>query len=45
MLAEKLSDGHRKYLPKEIMYEEIVDTFGVPLINWTHKSFNFGPIS
>lgn len=27
MLAEKLSDGHRKYLPKEIMYEEIVDTF------------------
>jgi len=27
MIAEKLSDGYRKYLPKEIMYEEIVDTF------------------
>lgn len=27
MIAEKLYDGYRKYLPKEIMYEEIVDTF------------------
>lgn len=29
-LSAKLTDGHRRYLPQEVMYEEIVDSFDNP---------------